>query len=695
MFFSKKMRNINIRKQIGDRNFSTTSNQSATNQSTASQSGANQSASEKELLWWKMRTAVWRRKYLDIKVKYIQAEKEFTRRKNANITFKACTGLLTRYIPDLNVTALLATNRIATGAKICWGKMVNPVKVVGQKVGSGFYGLSRKVDGFWAVIKSKWNKAGNVQDRPIKLTSKWRNFRRMFRMSNIIGSFGSRGSEDKHREQSEKPYCEKNPVNYPNEFPGRWNEGETQEHKVSYPAPNSGERKVENASDNPDDIEVTDEVEVTVTKVKASAQHTDKVIGPRPCPRKAYSERYDPQQVSSLEAPDLKRRDWPRNLEIEVEQLLKKADDSTKRRERGEADLFTKREILEKKMRYHSNKSRQQRRMLKILERKLKRKMERLHKEFEKVFERKVNELKEKKKIMRKELKSSIEMNRKEKENLDKEKTEFREKMKKIQRKMKRAEEKLQKRRASFDVWSEEIRKKIVRETAHRINKRYNEEQKLKIKHRKLVKKLKEKIQRRKSKLEAKEHALNMKVEKLRSALRRLLQEEGLKSEETKKKNKELQIKEKQLSMVKLFYVENLKREKQKHAQAKEMLKNMKQTIITLKEMHDDVLEKYKEVQKKLSNEGEKLKSEQRKNEIYYPTVYCSDQNSCMGKAKAKKYAHSEMTEGVSPSVFCPRKDSCRDKEDVFQAFEGFQTFLKRNQWTDGGTKVIQKYTEP
>jgi len=406
MFFSRKMRIINIQKQSEERNYSTTSNQSgasqsATNQSTASQLGANQSTSDKELIWWKMRTAVWRRKYLDIKVKYIQAEKEFTRRRNANITFKACTGLLTRYIPDLNVTALLATNRIATGAKICWTKVVNPVKVVGQKVGSGFYGLSRKVDGFWTVIKSKWNKAGNDQDRPIKLTSKWRNFRRMFRMSNIIGSFGSRESEDKHRRQSEKPYCEKNPVNYPIEFPGISNEGETQEHKVSYPAPKSGKPKVEKTSENLDDVEVTDEVEATVNKLKESVEHSDKVIRLRPCPRRAYSERYDSKEVLSGGTRDLKRRDRPGNTKIESEPLWKKVDDSVKPRDRGQDDLLKKREILEKKMRYHSNKSRQQRRMLKIQERK----MERLRKDFERVFDRKVNELKEKKKKMRKELK--------------------------------------------------------------------------------------------------------------------------------------------------------------------------------------------------------------------------------------------------------------------------------------------------
>ena len=664
------MQNIKIQKRNENRNYSATANQSTCN---------------KELLWWKMRTAVWRRKYLDLKVKLIDSEKELARKRGANITFKACTGLLTRYIPELNVTALLATNRIASGAKICWRKVVNPVKVVGEQMGSGLYGLSRKVDGFWAVIKSKWSKGGNEQDRPI--TSKWRKFRRMFRMSNIVGSFVSRKGASKHGGKGEKPYCEKNPVSYANEFKERWSyDGKNQENEVSYPAPQAGKKRVIKTVENLDDG--------SGTKAEGSKRQVNDDEEFRPCLKKADKYRYYSELISNIEKRELKQGKEPGNIahsnaESELEELRQKVEE-LEYRERKRDDLRKKRDILEKKMRHHSNKKRQEKRMLKKQELKLKRKMERLHKKFQKVFEKKVIELKSKKRFMQEELKKGIEMNKKEKKSLDKERLKFSGKVEEIQEKLRAAEEGLQRRRANFEKWSEEMRTKIVRENAQEFSKRYNEEQKLKLKHHKLVEKMKEKIERQKGKLEMKERAMNIKVEQLRSVLRRLLLEEQVKYDEMQKKDRELRSKENQIKMVKLFYADNLKREKEKHAEAKEMVWQMKQRVIKLKEIHDDILRKYKSIREKLSNEREKLKLEEEETEIYYPTVYCPDQASCKGKTVVKGYAYTKVSKGSSPTVFCPNKDSCNGKDGNEKASE-FQTFLKMKNLDDSDSEVINE----
>ena len=667
MFFSKKMQMINAQKQSENRNVSST---------------ANQSVADKELLWWRMRTAVWRRKYLDLKVKFIDAEKELARGK-ANITFKACTGLLTRFIPELNVTSLLATNRIATGAKICWRKVVNPVKVVGERMGSGLYGLSRKVDGFWAVIKSKWTKDGKEKDRSVKMTSKWRNFRRMFRMSNIIGSFGSRKSGVKHEGLKDKPYCEKNPVSFAKDRPEGWTRDDKIQERVTYPLPQSA-----------DDL---DEANDSIVDGRRE-QREDEDDSFKPCSNNVGEDYHHSKVALNTGKRDLGEKEeignqFHMNPEIEVEKLREKLSQMEKYQDKRRGDLRIKQEILEKKMRHHSNKKRKERSMLKKREQKLKRKMKRVHEKLEKMFERKIKELKSKNKNIQNELKKGIEMNKKEKETLDTERAKFREKVVDIQEKLRNAEEELQRRRTNFDKWNEEMRTKIVRENAHGISKRYSEEKKFKRKHQKLVKKMKEKIERQKGKLEMKEKAISSKVEQLRSVLRRLMKEEKVKYEQMKKKDEELKSKENQVEMVKLFYEENLKREKEKHAEAKEMVWQMKQRVIKLKEIHDEILRKYKNVQQKLSLEREKLTVEGRKTAIYYPTVYCPDQNSCRGRTIVKGYAYTNVIEGSTPSVFCPSKDSCSGQGST-QKPDEFQTLLdkKRSRGIDSEVGNMIRY---
>ena len=621
-----------------------------------------QSNMSKEMLWWKMRTAVWRRKYLDLKVMVLRSQN--ASRKD-NITFKACAGLLTRYIPELNVTALLEGNRIAKGAKMCWKKVLSPVKVVGQQMGSGLYGFSRKVDGLWKEMKTKWNKPWSngkqaSEDVSGKMTSKWRNFRRMFRLSNIVGSFGAKKYPFGENEEPQERYCPRSPVR-----------AKSKAHGVTYPPPEGS--KTARA-----ELTCAPERAVPVAKDGGDYQEDE---NPLPCSREDHGDKFVRKQgVGEVkDTEEYGDKDGGKDLkakEAEFERYQKARRN----------DLKMKREILEKKMRQHSNKKRKEKDVIKKKEKKLERTMKKLHSRFERVFDMRVKELKTKRKAMEKKLKKNIEKNKRERERLDKERKTFTRQVTRIQSSLREAENTLQQRKAEFEKWSKETRGKMARESAEGVSRRFSEEVNVKRKHHKDVEKMKAKMKRQEAKMESKNRGLNVKVEQLRSALRRLLREEDLKQEQIKKTNDELRVKENQVEMVKQFYADSLKREKEKHEQAKDLVRQMEQRVLVLKDMHEHVLQKYKSVQERLSSEIEKLKSGASKTGNHKPSIYCPDQNSCDERVEVKRQEYSEATEGPAPSVFCPKKDSCSRNEILNE----YEEFFKRKVWGDADSEVIR-----
>ena len=638
-----------------------------------------------------MRTAVWRQSYLDLKVKFNHAQKTLTQRRNDSITFKACTGFLTRYIPDLNVTRFLANSSIATGAKLCWQKVLRPVKVVGEQVGSGLYGFSRKVDGFWVGIKSKWGKAGNDNKNHVhsvhgKLTSKWRRFKEMVRMSNIVCSFGSGQNVVTRKEKGDKAYCSKNPISLAKHFDYSWNyRGKVQAKDTSYPTSKASRgRATKQAIDS-------DEIESRGPCLSSTNQRESRGKEPielRPCPGKAkLVTTRENKELKSTDGAELEKK---MDAKGDIEELKQKMREF-KNFDKDRKDYLKKREIVEKKMRYYSNKRRDEKQLFRKRKRQLEKKIKRILGKFESVFEIKMHELKNKKRKMEKELKKRIQMNKEEKKRLDEDRRIFALKVKDIEQKLHNAEAEQQQRRADFEKLNEDITRNILRQNAERFNMRYNEERKLKQKHLKLVEKMREEINKYKVKLQMKKQAMILRMEQLRSTLRRLLQEENVKQRKMKKIKEKLNLAESREGMVKLFYAENLKMEKENHARAKDMVWQMKRRMKKLEAVHDEIQEKYKKLKGKLGKEKENPESEESKTEKFYPSVYCPDQNSCKGNIKVNGHAYTRTSHSSTFTVFCPGKESCRDKVVVKQNTDGFYEPLKMEQWNTADSKVMYK----
>ena len=717
MLFSKKMRNFEATKR-------------QTDNSTTKENGS-QSNTAKELLWWKMRAAIWRQKYLNLKVKFLDVQKNLSMAKEQNVTFKTCATLLTRYVPDLNVAASETSDRIANGAKMCWRKVLSPVNAVREQMGTGLFTFSQRVDRFWDEMRSKWDKstwdrntwhkANENEDVRGKAASKWRKFRKMFAMSNIVGSFGWRknskgmirsNEETENKVRLEKEYCKIKTNGVSKEFIDRWShDAMIQAEEISYLPPeveqdnkmaSANVEKAEPEKENMENDDTSPETNGTESFEMEPSEGSRKnknlfFVNRRegdvfkPCTK---SDEPSSRQANEKEAKlkqryedfeNIIRRQSNRRREKERDFKDKMAEFETYQNKKQE-EIQKKREILEKKMRYHSNKKRNERAELKRKEEKMERIIGRLQRKFEKIVAKQVKMLERKKRKIEKKLKQSIRKNEKEKRKLGKEKERFRSKMWKIELKMKNSEEELNAKKEEFEKWSKEMKGRLAREQSENFNRRYTEQKKWERKKEKAVRKINDKIQREKDKLERKQYAMNLKIEQLKSALRKLLQEENQKAEEIKKKDDELRMRHSQVEMIKLYYAGSLQQEKIKQEEAKQLVWQMKQRVIKLKEVHDEILKKYKVIQEKLSEERQKLKMEEVKHEkfaSYYPKVYCPDQNYCHGlNVKGESYLKVTSNGANEPNVvFCPKKDFCNGYGGLQHQFEEVYKMFDRKNW--------------
>eukprot|EP00112_Aurelia_sp_Birch-Aquarium-sp1_P000831 Seg1079.13 transcript_id=Seg1079.13/GoldUCD/mRNA.D3Y31 product="hypothetical protein" protein_id=Seg1079.13/GoldUCD/D3Y31 len=713
MLFSKKMRNSEATKKNTDNNTKKENN--------------SQSNTAKELLWWKMRAAIWRQKYLSLKVQFLDAQKNLSMAKEQNVTFKTCAGLFTRYVPDLNVAASETSDRIANGAKMCWRKVLSPVNAVREQMGTGLFTFSGRVDRFWDEMRSKWDKstwdrstwhkAQENEDVRGKAASKWRKFRKMFAMSNIVGSFGWRKSkgmkrsneESEKKVRSEKEYCKIKTNGVSKEFIERWShDAKIKAEEISYLPPElEQENKMASAKaeperenmENDDSASETNGTESLETEPSEGSRKNKNLVFVdrrgsdvfKPCTKSDESSSRQPSEKEAKlkqrfeDFENIIRRQSNRRREKERDFKDKMADFETYQNKKQD-EIQKKREILEKKMRHHSNKKRNEKELLKRKEEKMERIIGRLQRKFEKMVAKQVKMLERKKRRIEKRLTQSIRKNEKEKRKLGKEKERFRSKMRKIELKMRSSQEEFNARKEEFEGWSKEMKGKLAREQSENFNRRYTEQQKWEKKKEKAVRKINDKIQREHDKLERKKYAMNVKIEQLRSALRKLLQEENQKAEEIKKKDDELRMRHSQVEMIKLYYAGSLQQEKIKQGEAKQLVWQMKQRVIKLKEVHDEILRKYKIIQEKLSEERQKLKKEEVKRErvaFYYPKVYCPDQKYCQGlHVKGESYA-KVTSDGVNEPnvVFCPKKDFCNGYGGLQHQFEEVYRMFDRKNW--------------
>ena len=661
----------------------------------------NRSNVQKELLWWKMRASVWRRKYLDLKVQFLEAKKNLSLVSQTNVTFKACAGLLTEYIPELNMTALLKSEtsaRIASSAKMCWKRVFSPVRAVSDRMGSSLFGFSRRMDGFWEQVKKKWDKKPhpgrqNSGDSKGKLSSKWRRFRKMFSMSNIIGSLKFKDEQQRTQKSlheddvTTKGYCEAMP------HCKRSNEDSVEKDEdVSYLPPQSKEdtnmspEKSDNSPPKPIDSDGMD-VEILGPNVislrKRGFKECEMEIAEKD-PSSSRLEKKEAKLKERYESFENKMRHQSNKIRKKEEELKRKLGDFELYENKKRKDIESKRENLENKMRKHSNRKRSQERILKKRERKLKNIVKNFEKKFEDAFEKKTKELELKGKNLEKKLKNLIKKNIKERKVLNKEKAKFKERANKLQVKLKRNEEELAKKRKEFKSWNAEMKQKMMQESSSR---QHMGEQKLKAKETAMMKKMAEKIKRKEEKLERKESVINIKLDQLRSALRRLVKEEQARTEEIAMINDELRKKQNQVDMMKLFYTSVLKQEKEKHAKAKETVLHMKQRIINLNEMQKEIIKKYKIVQENLAKERKHLDREESITVTHKPTVYCPDQRSCQG-------LNVKVTDKSTrvPLVFCPDKDNCQGDKSKSRPFEEFDKYFREKNWQWDATQAEVGY---
>ena len=192
----------------------------------------------------------------------------------------------------------------------------------------------------------------------------------------------------------------------------------------------------------------------------------------------------------------------------------------------------------------------------------------------------------------------------------------------------------------------------------------------------KAARRLEEELKIEQFNLQKKEEELKNKVYQLKKALHKLLQEESQKFNEIRKKNKELEQKQKQVDLLKTFYDFGIKNQKEKHEKAKELVWQMKQKVIKLKELYKEILKKYKSVQESLKKKKREEPKEEVAETTYYPTVFCPDQTYCQDANNA-----DVTTDRRLPVVYCPRKDFCAGAGNFAHKLAGHED--RRNPHVD------------
>eukprot|EP00794_Sanderia_malayensis_P009847 gene9847-10857_t len=633
---------------------------------------------ENEMFWWKMRTTMWRRKYLDLKVEMIRQRKKYSLIKAKNATFKSCTRLLTQYFPDVDVQTLLKSNageKLTTSAKMCWKRVLSPVEIMKEKMKDGIVYFGKNVDDAWGRIKGNWDentkatKGDSVKER---LSSKLRRFRKVFSISNIVGSslwrknvnkegkeiFTKKEDDDDRLKESGGLYCNGD-SKIPKDFSKRWQFSSRKEEQVSYPTPIAKEEDKQKL--------VEQLVNEDKTEEQPNSSFEDEVgfasdtLPIKPCKDKVFKKAMVNPALQEKGEDHLMKK--IRYLEKKIKAYsLKEEKDGEKLRElesfkeEKEKIYQQKKRILEEKMRKNSNKYRKEQSLLKDKEEEMKKVVWKLQKDFEILLADGVTKMKNKNRNLKRELKSFKKQNKRQNQKLKSANKKLKAELKRDANMIENMNRKFQEEKERLVKWKETEKEKLMREMASKWS--LHEQEKIKWKQRKdaLVSKIHKLMKSKHEKLMEKERQLNNKIDALKKALNKLLREEHQKFEEIREKNRVLKQTQVQVEMIKLFYTTGLRKEKEKLQRSETLMKEMKEKTEKLERLYHEIMQKYKSVQGELNRKKPKTENEKSFHKIYYPTVYCPDQKYCQGDEDDHMSG-----EYKPPSVYCPRKDFCSD----------------------------------
>ena len=323
---------------------------------------------QKEVYWWKLKAVEWRKKYTRALGKLKQTEDETISRSNSSLSLKKCVGLLTRYLPDINITDLFkadSRDKISIDAKTYFSKVVAPVKVVRDRVRDGWFIFGKKVDSTWNKLKQNWAKSKYTDYTPkstegTKIPLTWQRFRKVFAMSNLVSNFKKWKSQAKQRytDSKKNEKDEEDDVDYCDIKASATNSGSAEYFKtsshvapqVSYP---HAEKRIATAP--------------TVTFPEPSSEVVEKFGEPEDSEASVRSDG----GISKLWQFDKTHRIMEEKLRKQSNKrrqqkdLLKETIEKFQGKQQG---LRRTRELLERKLREQSNKIRQSKHELKKTE---------------------------------------------------------------------------------------------------------------------------------------------------------------------------------------------------------------------------------------------------------------------------------------------------------------------------------------